>query len=551
MVLSFHFRLALFCAVAAAAVAKSILTIEVPTPRCNSTSGFSEKDFSLSLLHAPPLPRQLFPSYPLSGDALRRSLVRCGSDGRLSKFAAKLRVGETVTVVVIGGSVPAGANSVGVANTSPAKFCAWLRARYPSARITLSNLAVPGTTSGWRYAEFGDVRAARPDLVLYDYTSNDDRDTSNPNSLHETAAVSERLVRAILELPQQPALIFVVLFRGFEIAETTYNFPSEKYEPLADSYGFPLVSFKAAVWPVYSNPPAKAAHLFDCAVTIHPLWYVHQLIADCLAYALVVAETNGPPQNIVPIPAEPLFHSHQVDALAVCSRQASPDRALTRTPLLEPIRVGKGWHFDESERHAHALDGWQYDLSSDDVGSTRPFDVGSSIAFNISFARDPTLLLSYVRSYANFGSAVFWFDANDKQAETMLAVQRTYATKCDHAHEQSTMKGKHNSMQYASTCNRHRAAARDGETDAIMPFVLEGAWADRSSQEFSQGFQYAYARQSERYLPGTPAYYTLDMKNPLLTPGDYTISFAFLRPAPQSRHNYNRTCFKLLAIRAC
>ena len=79
----------------------------------------------------------------------------------MSTFSAKLRAGEAVIVVVIGGSAPVGANLVGVTNT-PAKVCDWLRARYPGARITLSNLAVPGMTSGWRYAEFGDVLATQP-----------------------------------------------------------------------------------------------------------------------------------------------------------------------------------------------------------------------------------------------------------------------------------------------------------------------------------------------------------------------------------------------------
>ena len=152
------------------------------------------------------------------------------------------------------------------------------------------------------------------------------------------------------------------------------------------------------------------------------------------------------PQNAAPIPADPLFHSHQVGALAVCSRRATPDRALKRKPLLEPIVVGKGWRFGESERHGHTLGGWQCDLPPDDIGSTRPFDAGSSIPSNISFARDQALMLSYVRLYTNFGSSIFWCDANDTQAGTVSAVQRTCAIKCDQAHEQSAMKRKHDNI---------------------------------------------------------------------------------------------------------
>ena len=61
--------------------------------------------------------------------------MRCDSGGRPSKFAVKLRAGDA-------------ANSVGGKNASLVKFCDWLRARYPGAPITLSNLAVPGTTPG-------------------------------------------------------------------------------------------------------------------------------------------------------------------------------------------------------------------------------------------------------------------------------------------------------------------------------------------------------------------------------------------------------------------
>ena len=60
--------------------------------------------------------------------------------------------------------------------------------------------------------------------------------------------------------------------RGFEIADAAYEFPREKYEPLAGAYGSPLISFKAATWPVYPNLPAKTTRLFDCSVAIYPLW---------------------------------------------------------------------------------------------------------------------------------------------------------------------------------------------------------------------------------------------------------------------------------------
>ena len=99
----------------------------------------------------------------------------------MARVVGRVRAGLNTTIVTIGGSVAMGAgalhgrgNLLGEPSTS--RFIKWLRSRFaPGTHVTFANLAVPGTTTASRTTGLGlqTVAAARPHLVLWDYSAND------------------------------------------------------------------------------------------------------------------------------------------------------------------------------------------------------------------------------------------------------------------------------------------------------------------------------------------------------------------------------------------
>ncbi len=76
-----------------------------------------------------------------------------------------------------------------------------------------------------------DASTCAADLVLWDYTSNDLLTTagfatgsklpySNVSVPHNLqSSIAERLARRLLQLPSSPALMFLMLMRGFDVAQ--------------------------------------------------------------------------------------------------------------------------------------------------------------------------------------------------------------------------------------------------------------------------------------------------------------------------------------------
>lgn len=122
------------------------------------------------------LPNYYGGRYPLDADAFRRSLVNSG-DWRMRRLIRRVQSGGEVHVVVVGGSAALGMGEFrkGLVPGGPStsRFAAWLKARYPHARIRFSNLAATGTTTAWRILEFEAVRKSAPDLLIWDYAAND------------------------------------------------------------------------------------------------------------------------------------------------------------------------------------------------------------------------------------------------------------------------------------------------------------------------------------------------------------------------------------------
>ena len=145
--------------------------------------------------------------YPLSEADLRRALANPG-DWRMKRVIRHVAARRHVSIVSIGGSVSGGNGALGGSSAkankqstpSSGRFVEFLRHRYsPGHHIELTNLAAPATTSSYRTTVLDDVIAAKPDLVIWDYSSNDG--ATEVQSPEKYRSLMEQLTRQILALP--------------------------------------------------------------------------------------------------------------------------------------------------------------------------------------------------------------------------------------------------------------------------------------------------------------------------------------------------------------
>lgn len=95
-----------------------------------------------------------------------KTLPRLGAP--LARTAARLRAGAPVVIVAIGSSSTAGAGASSPDAAYPSRLQAMLRARFPTADITVVNRGVNGQDAPEMLARFEtDVAASRPTLVIW------------------------------------------------------------------------------------------------------------------------------------------------------------------------------------------------------------------------------------------------------------------------------------------------------------------------------------------------------------------------------------------------
>ncbi len=127
-------------------------------------------------------PENIYPIREVASQAKTASI-----SGRIPKTLAKLKAGQTVTIVCLGDSVTAGGNASKPELRYVDVFAAGLKTRFPKARIDVQNLSAGGSNSrqwldpekfayrGLHGAEnparFERVVAAKPDLVTIEFVN--------------------------------------------------------------------------------------------------------------------------------------------------------------------------------------------------------------------------------------------------------------------------------------------------------------------------------------------------------------------------------------------
>jgi len=237
-------------------------------PPLNCTSAADR--VALTLKHEVQLPGDIFHGcYPLPPASFQRSLVnRCNP--RLSRAIRRVQSGLSLTVVTLGGSVAYGNEAGGPLGASNHWFVVWLQQRYPKANVTHHNLARGATDSIWILANSELIARYRPDLVLYDYSTNDISPTAASEPV-KMRSISEAVVRTIYSMPSAPAIIQMVLFRSPRQGRDalTLEVETEGIEPVAEYYDVTLISYRKAIWPSLNRPPSGGVIMFK---KTHPLW---------------------------------------------------------------------------------------------------------------------------------------------------------------------------------------------------------------------------------------------------------------------------------------
>jgi hypothetical protein len=360
------------------------------------------------------------------------------------------------------------------------------------------------------------------------------------------------------------------------------------FEPVAQSYNYTLVSYLKAVWPNIEQPPDPQSGVFQFD-RIHPASYLQQVFADLLAYAWTSAEETIP-ADFVPAKSGPLppphFHDSRVAALTACrnplsnfEHDESGGRAESSSLYSAPQRsVSFRWEYVEAPRKS----GWQFDFqhrsphvdmlsmpskstatgasnfkvckfnnknlsSSQTSGPKVILHTNESLDFALHFGAKPSLVVSYLKSYENFGRAMLVIDCDAPKALDYLDTTQVFFNNCkkNSEHPQKPTEAK---CADCGTVPRYCWELLNGQLS--FPFVLDGHWEDNSSQAAVEAFTTGYSPALETTTRALkPPIHVPNRHLRLVTPGWHTVSLVPL--SDESSASASRPRFKLTGLKSC
>lgn len=214
---------------------------------------------------------------PLLGVAKQlETLPENGYESRtgVPNVAAKLRNGEPVTMVFIGGSITQ--NSASFATTFPQ----WMEEKYPESQIKAINAGISGTPSKFGAARFDrDVLVHDPDLVFIEFAVNDGNGT--------TSDQMERMVRKAWQHDPSMDLVFIYTIRNNHLEDyAAGHLPvaASSHERVAEHYYIPTIAM--------GFEPAKKINAGEWTIDefakdgVHPSLEGYQYYQDMLEKAM-------------------------------------------------------------------------------------------------------------------------------------------------------------------------------------------------------------------------------------------------------------------------
>ncbi len=163
---------------------------------------------------------------------------------KLNNTYKKINSDKKISVVFFGGSVTAGTGATDPKNTCWRAITGrYLKEKYPSADIKLTNAAIGGTGTGYGMLRMErDVLPAKPDLVFIDFTIND---SYQRYTVQESLVYYESILQKLYK--SNPYIDIVMTFitdRG--VLENGSRF-IDAHKQLAEHYGIPTIDFADAL----------------------------------------------------------------------------------------------------------------------------------------------------------------------------------------------------------------------------------------------------------------------------------------------------------------
>ena len=224
-------------------------------------------------------------------------------ENALPKTIQKLNSKETVSIVLLGDSISTGCNASGWANCSPHQppyqdlLLEHLKQTY-SPNITLTNLAVGGTSTPWGVTRIPDVVAVKPDLVILAFGMNDSSGRSSEEYKSNTLA----MIKAVRETQPQAEFILIATMLGNRDWVTLKHERFPQYRTALQELTAPGIALAdmTSIWTEMLNRK-QDWDLTGNGVN-HPNDFGHRVYAQVLTKLLVPpkAETAA-----APLPAEP------------------------------------------------------------------------------------------------------------------------------------------------------------------------------------------------------------------------------------------------------
>ncbi len=242
----------------------------------------------------------------------------------LSQFFAKIRAGQPVVVMGIGGSVTEG-------HSWAAMSAEWLQKEYPGNEILYVDGAYGGTPP-WQtvFRLRRDILPHHPDLVFIEYAVNSYGENP-PNWLAE-----DGIVQQLLRQPQRPDIVFAY------VGNDKGDRDLEKVQPVARHYGFPEVDLRAHLQQKIDAGECKWTDIAGDA--IHPNQRGHAIYAEAvIALLQEQAKLADHPTPTPPVPA-PFFGDEFTTATLLPIAAAQVSREWKAVP--PPEWTGK--FFDET-----------------------------------------------------------------------------------------------------------------------------------------------------------------------------------------------------------
>jgi lysophospholipase L1-like esterase len=301
--------------------------------------------------------------FPLAAEG-DTSYMNEKAEVRIQNVLAKLRRGEPVTVIALGGSITTGYASNPIAQNSWAALTgSWFseKAAATGSSLHYMNEGLSGTDSAFAAVRVKDhVSAFKPDLVLLEFAMNDQ--WLDPKVRCRTY---EGVIRQIMDGTDCAVLALFV-------NERKPPYPGQQYEqqPVCEYYHIPFVSWKDCIAAERQNTGWN--NFFDGEETIHPNNAGHASIAKYITEKLASYYDTLPADSAIPAPVRELPAALTDTGFQYVTYYSMDNR--------EP-ETNTGWQkgspvHSEWVQHGQVKQGWQ----TDDPDAVMTFKVtGSSI----------------------------------------------------------------------------------------------------------------------------------------------------------------------------